>query len=693
MKTFLPVLLVVFVCCVLVLSAAIDLRAWVVDAVSSPHVSKGSTLVVTKTADTADGVCDADCSLREAVAAAASGDTVVFSTLFESPQTITLTLGQITIDKNLTITGTGQNLTTISGNFTGRIFNITGGVNVSMSGMKLRDGKVGTTSSNDAVGGAIRMIGGKLILTDMEFTNNTALYPPFNEGDGGAIAASNLTATNLNVHHNISPGAAVAAGSGNIMDSVVSDNDFGIAVGETLSISNLIVTRNSFLGVNGKFLTVINSKIMDNGYGVVSGDATSIVSIENSDISGNTKSGLTNFGYAPDGGSAKISNSIIRNNSSSDWGGGIYNGGTMYITNSSITGNTAHQGGGIFTTVSGQVFLTNTTVSGNSAVGTAASSFGGGIYNQTGGSSGSRVTLINSTVANNFCNGKGGGIRQDSTGSMTIRNTIIAQNTSGTTSEVDVSGTVISNGINLVGNTTGSSGWIASDLLNINPILGSLAANGGNTLTHTLINGSPAINAGNNSRAVDPQTQMPLANDQRGFLRFYGGTVDIGAYEVQPEITGTVFYGNAAGVPTPRFVSGVLLSAVGSPNLTATSRSDGTYTLGGFGSGAYTVTPSKTGGANGISSFDSGLIAKHVAGLQVLTGNQLIVADVSGNGTLSSFDSGQIARYTVGISGFGSSANWIFVPVNRTYSSVNSTISGEDFIALLMGDVSGNWQP
>ena len=81
MKTFLPGLLVVFLC----LFAAINVRAWAVDGVSSPHVSKGSTLVVTKTEDTADGVCDADCSLREAVTAAASGDTVVFSTLFDTP--------------------------------------------------------------------------------------------------------------------------------------------------------------------------------------------------------------------------------------------------------------------------------------------------------------------------------------------------------------------------------------------------------------------------------------------------------------------------------------------------------------------------------------------------------------------------------------------------------------------------------
>src|SRR5438128_2062441 len=82
-----------------------------------------ATLTVTKVEDTNDGVCDADCSLREAVSAAASGDTVVFSSLFNSPQTITLILGQIPIDKNLTITGTGQDLVTVSGNMAGRLFN------------------------------------------------------------------------------------------------------------------------------------------------------------------------------------------------------------------------------------------------------------------------------------------------------------------------------------------------------------------------------------------------------------------------------------------------------------------------------------------------------------------------------------------------------------------------------------------
>ena len=159
-------------------------------------------------------------------------------------------------------------------------------------------------------------------------------------------------------------------------------------------------------------------------------------------------------------------------------------------------------------------------------------------------------------------------------------------------------------------------------------------------------------------------------------------------------ISGTVTYGNAMPADT-RFVSNVLISGAGSPNVSTTTAAPGpiagTYTLTGFGSGSYTVTPSKTGGVNNISSFDAARVAQHVAGSNVLTGNQLIVADVSGNGSISSFDAGEIARYAAALSGFGAAGNWIFSPVNRSYASVTSNISGEDYSALLMGEVSGNW--
>lgn len=163
-----------------------------------------------------------------------------------------------------------------------------------------------------------------------------------------------------------------------------------------------------------------------------------------------------------------------------------------------------------------------------------------------------------------------------------------------------------------------------------------------------------------------------------------------------PQITGTVTYGNAIGSPNPRFVSNVTITGAGSPAVIATTGAPGPtaghYALTGFGSGSYTVTPTKTGGANAITSFDAGKIAQHVAGISSLSGNQLIVADVSGNGAVSSFDAAMIAKYVSGLTGnVGSTGTWRFIPVNRNYSSVTTSIAGEDFIALLMGEVSGNW--
>lgn len=161
-------------------------------------------------------------------------------------------------------------------------------------------------------------------------------------------------------------------------------------------------------------------------------------------------------------------------------------------------------------------------------------------------------------------------------------------------------------------------------------------------------------------------------------------------------ITGTVTYGNAVSGPAPpRYVSNVLISGEGSPSVSAFTGAPGAgagiYSLGGFGSGSYTVTPTKTGGVNQISSFDAAKVAQHAAGVSSLTGNQLVVADVSGNGSVSSFDAGQIANYVVSGSPVGSAGTWRFSPVNRTYASITSSITGEDFSALLMGEVSGNW--
>jgi len=166
-------------------------------------------------------------------------------------------------------------------------------------------------------------------------------------------------------------------------------------------------------------------------------------------------------------------------------------------------------------------------------------------------------------------------------------------------------------------------------------------------------------------------------------------------------ISGMITYGNAIGSPSPRFVSNVLISGAGSTNVSTTTAAPGAiagqYTLMGFGTGAYTVTPTKTGGVNNITSFDAARISQHVAGPPnpQLTGNQLVVADVSGNTAVTSFDAAMIAKFVAGppyaAPGIGSTATWRFTPTNKNYPSVASSIAGEDYSALLMGEVSGNW--
>jgi hypothetical protein len=160
-----------------------------------------------------------------------------------------------------------------------------------------------------------------------------------------------------------------------------------------------------------------------------------------------------------------------------------------------------------------------------------------------------------------------------------------------------------------------------------------------------------------------------------------------------PSISGMVTYANSVGSPAQRLVSGVAVTGTGSSGVsTATGYPDGTYTLTGFGPGSYTVTLSKGGAANGsITSFDAAKIAQHTAGTATLTANQLVAADVSGNGSVTSFDAGQVARFAAGVAGQGSTGNWVFGPASRAYPSVTGSVAGENYSALLMGEVSGNW--
>ncbi len=208
-------------------------------------------------------------------------------------------------------------------------------------------------------------------------------------------------------------------------------------------------------------------------------------------------------------------------------GGGIRNTGTLTIFNSTIANNSSFDdGGGILN--NGRMTLVNVTVSNNRAVGEqGAISDGGGITNQYSSSvpTGAIADIINSTIANNSASNTGGGLKNGSTASMTIRNTIIAYNSDGTASgNRNCSGPITSAGGNVENGTTCKLTG-PNDKPSTDPLLGGLQNNGGTTSTRALLPGSPAINGGVNEGCP--------ATDQRGLPRPVGGACDSGAFEAQ----------------------------------------------------------------------------------------------------------------------------------------------------------------
>jgi CSLREA domain-containing protein len=167
-------------------------------ALGSP-LAHAATRTVTKVADTNDGVCNADCSLREAISVAAPGDEIVFATpLFSSARTIVLAeangFRELVISKSLTIRGPGADLLTLQpapqvSQPPFRIFNFTGAsVDVTLQGMTITGGRtfVGNGGGINVTGGAV------LLVSQCHVTGNLA------RAGGGLYASSDSSLTVLN---------------------------------------------------------------------------------------------------------------------------------------------------------------------------------------------------------------------------------------------------------------------------------------------------------------------------------------------------------------------------------------------------------------------------------------------------------------------------------------------------------------
>jgi hypothetical protein len=370
--------------------------------------ASAATITVTNTTDNDPG------SLRQAIAAAASGDTINFDAALNG-QTITLTSGELGIGQNLTITGPGANLLAINGNAASRVFNVTSGIDVTISGL---------TITNGIAGGGV----------------------------GGGI-------------------------------------------------------------YNGGTLTITNSTLSSN---------------------------------------------------SSRYGGGIYNDhATLTLSNCTLSGNSATYFGGVVYNDHATLTLSNCTLSGNSAT-----YFGGGILND-GDSGGATLTITNSTLSGNSAGYRGGGIFNTGVrgvATLDITNTILNRaGGSGENIYNYAGGTVTSDGYNLSSDDGGGFLTASGDQINTDPLLGPLQNNGGPTFTHAPLCGSPAIDQGKNlSASATDQRGLPRTVDNSAITNATGGDgTDIGAVEI-PSQTFTVLNTNDSGAGSLRQA---ILDANASPGI------------------------------------------------------------------------------------------------------------------------------
>ncbi len=458
------------------------------------------SLLVDNTSD--DGsktACDSnvanDCSLRGALARAngsAGNDTISFDpTIFASAQTISLTNGELVVANNgrLTINGPGANLLTVQRSTAQGTPNF----------------RLFTINANTEVN-----------LNGLTITGGRTVDGP--NGD-----------------------AATRGGNG--------DNGGGIHNSGSLALSNVIVTGNR-TGIGGQ-----SSRAGGNG-----GDGGGIynsgtLTVSNSALLNNVTGNGRDFG------------------GNSGRGGGIYNSGALTVSNSTFEGNRTGNGGdnggaggdgaGIYN--AGTLSAANSTFQGNftgngqgqnSSMSSNGGS-GGGIYNAN------TLSLTNCTLSANSTGsagnvipgfgaaGNGGGIfNGNNASSSTIRNTIVALNTTAGTGP-DLSGGFTSLGYNLIGDNSGATltptlgNKIGTSASPIDPRLGALASHGGPTQILRLLFGSPAIDAGDDCVAdaahCGDANLAQLTTDQRGagFPRKFGAQVDIGAVEADYTLVAT----------------------------------------------------------------------------------------------------------------------------------------------------------
>jgi hypothetical protein len=412
-----------------------------------------------------------DAALRQAISNAAAGDVVLLP-----PCTIQLTGpagedanvgGDVDIDKDLTVVGSGAGRTILDGDQVDRVIDVAAGARVVLEGLTIRNGRAPAGTD----GGGIRSFG-VLTLSRSEVRDNVA------DSLGGGVSTGvvgnviNTTVGQLTIEHTTV--ADNRSGPGNALGG-------GVFSGRPVLVRRSVVSGNRTLG----------DSVADGG------------------------------GIAQLGNTAVVVESEVTGNFADRDGGGIDSSFRLVVLQSAITGNTAgRDGGGLNGGGAGDLDRTDlvqSTVSGN-----AAGRDGGGVdlVLTTG-------FITDSTIADNSAARNGGGVTIVGDTTLTLRRTIVAGNPP-VECLVFGSGTLTSEGHNLAGDASCSL-TLPSDLPATDPLLGPLAANGGPTRTHALLAGSPAIDQGGEEGcgAVDQRGVVRPQDGDADELE----ACDIGAFE------------------------------------------------------------------------------------------------------------------------------------------------------------------
>ena len=235
--------------------------------------------------------------------------------------------------------------------------------------------------------------------------------------------------------------------------------------------------------------------------------------------------------------------------------------------------------------------------------------------------------------------------------------------------------------------------------LSASPAVGAPLQSGGNFEI------KPSVIAGGGGTSINGNMQLDGTIGQSVLGLSSGGVYSVAGGFWQSSqapsatfaISGAINYCAAS---TPTGAANTTVNLTGDASATTSTGgppSTGAYSFTNLAIGSYVVTPTKSGAATGITSFDAGRVQLDVLNPgSVLTACQRLAGDVNQNSSLTSFDAGLIQQYVLNVmppNPSNHTGEWRFNPPSRTYVTLLSDQTNQNFDALLLGETNGNWTP